>query len=65
MIEMTTASKSSFDYLVAEGISMVRLGRSIEAVTLHMERDPFIGFAPFSVAEVMGEVVFWAGKPKG
>jgi len=65
MIEMTPATESVFMTTVAEGIEMIRNGRSVEYVRMHMERDPMVSYSPFSVDEVMEEVTFWAGKPKG
>ena len=63
-LEMTEAAEAAFSTLVNEGISMVRLGRSIESVRLYMEREPIIGYSPFTVDKVMKEITFWAGKPK-
>jgi hypothetical protein len=65
MIEMTPAKESVFMSTVLEGIEMIRNGRSVEYVRMRMERDPMVSFSPFSVDEVMEEVIFWAGKPKG
>ena len=64
MIKMTPAAKGAFQTIVAAGISMVRLGRSIESVRMHMERDPIVGYSPFTVDKVMGEIEFWVGKKK-
>ena len=64
MIEMTPCTKSVFQTVVAEGISMVRFGRSIEAVMLHFTHDPFAAACPFSLAEIREEIEFWTGKPK-
>jgi len=64
MIEMTTSTKSVFQTVVAEGISMMRLGRTIEAVMLHFSHDPFAQACPFSLDEIRAEIEFWAGKPK-
>ena len=65
MIKMTPCTKSVFQIVVAEGIGMVRFGRSIEAVMLHFANDPFAAACPFSLAEIREEIEFWVGKKKG
>ena len=64
MIEMTPATENVFTNVVLSVMEMIRNGRTIEAVRLHLERDPMVAQSPFSIDEVMNEASFWIGKPK-
>ena len=64
MIKMTPATESVFTNVVLSVMERIRNGHTIEAVRLHLERDPMVALCPFSIDEVMGEASFWIGKPK-
>jgi len=64
MIKMTPATESVFTNVVISVMEMIRNGRTIEAVRLHLERDPMVAHYPFSIEEIMEEASFWIGKPK-